>query len=66
LIGSWQWGQSKRKETPPPLSVATYIRTGMATIPKLIAPRHIERGMLVTSSRGRRPRDEIDYKAIFS
>jgi hypothetical protein len=26
-------------------SVARYMRTGMATMPKLMAPLHIERGM---------------------
>src|ERR1700730_14559025 len=36
------WGQSRWKETPFD-SVARYIRTGMATIPKRITPFHIDR-----------------------
>ena len=49
LIGSWQWGQSWRKETALCASVARYIRMGIATIPKLIAPRHMDRAMLMAS-----------------
>ncbi len=37
-------GQRRRKETPLD-SLARYIRTGMATIPKLMAPRHIDLGI---------------------
>ena len=44
LMGWPSLGQSRRKETLFD-SVARYIRTGIATIPKLMAPRHMERGM---------------------
>ena len=37
-------GQRSRKETPLDL-LARYIRTGMATMPKLMAPRHIDLGI---------------------
>src|SRR6266511_3803448 len=41
-------GQSRLKDTLLELSVARYMRTGMATIPKLITPFQIERGMLAS------------------
>jgi hypothetical protein len=42
-------GQSRLNETLLELSVARYNRTGMATIPKLITPFQIERGIAITS-----------------
>src|SRR5262245_57435314 len=41
-------GQSRRNETLFD-SVARYRRTGIATMPKLMAPRHIDRGMSLSS-----------------
>jgi hypothetical protein len=38
-------GQSRLNETLLELSVARYKRTGMATIPKLMTPFQIDRGM---------------------
>src|SRR5439155_7508304 len=38
-------GQSRLNETLLELSVARYNRTGMATIPKLMTPFQIDRGM---------------------
>src|SRR5256885_15003256 len=38
-------GQRRLNETLLLLSVARYSRTGMATIPKLMTPRQIERGI---------------------
>src|ERR1035437_2928942 len=37
-------GQRRRNETPL-ACLGRYIRTGMATIPKLMAPRHIDLGI---------------------
>ena len=42
--GVWSFGQSNRNETLFD-SVARYSRTGIATMPKLMAPRHMDRGM---------------------
>jgi len=39
-------GQRRLNETLLELSVARYNRTGMATIPKLMTPFQIDRGML--------------------
>src|SRR5258708_14408863 len=47
FMGSWQLGQSRRKLTLLD-SVARYIRMGMATIPKLIAPRPIDLGTQIS------------------
>src|SRR2546426_2786735 len=49
LIGSWQWGHNCRKDTALCASVARYMRTGIATIPKLIAPRHMDRAIPLIS-----------------
>jgi len=38
-------GQSRLNDTLLELSVARYKRTGMATIPKLMTPFQIDRGM---------------------
>src|SRR5688500_18501501 len=41
-------GHRRLNETLLELSVARYRRTGMATIPKLMTPRQIERGIVAT------------------
>src|SRR3979411_3001717 len=50
-MGVRSLGQSRRNETLFD-SVARYRRTGMATMPKLMAPRHMERGMVLSSIGG--------------
>src|SRR5207245_9625868 len=47
-------GQSRLKDTLLVLSVARYSRTGMATIPKLMTPRQMDRGIPHLVGRDRR------------